>query len=69
MQPTLNDVTGMARRAGEILRQSYGRKHEIHYKGTIDLVTDSDHRSEELIIEAIREKFPSHRIITEESGP
>ena len=68
MQPTLNDVTGMARRAGDILRQGYGRKHEIRYKGTIDLVTDADHRSEELIIAAIREKFPSHRIITEESG-
>jgi len=58
----------MARRAGAILRQGYGHKHEIQHKGIIDLVTDSDHRSEELILGSIREKFPAHRIITEESG-
>jgi myo-inositol-1(or 4)-monophosphatase len=68
MQPTLNDVTSIARRAGEILRQGYGHAHNVRHKGEIDLVTDTDHRSEELIVAAIREKFPSHRIITEESG-
>jgi myo-inositol-1(or 4)-monophosphatase len=68
MQPTRNDVTGIALRAAEILRQGYGHKHDVQHKGAIDLVTDIDHRSEALIIAAIREKFPSHRIITEESG-
>ena len=68
MQPTRNDVTGIALRAGEILRQGYGHKHEVQHKGAIDLVTDTDHRSEALIVSAIREKFPTHRIITEESG-
>ncbi len=68
MQPMLNDVMRMARQAGEILRKGYGSKHEIRHKGVIDLVTDSDHRSEEVIIGAIREKFPTHAIITEESG-
>jgi myo-inositol-1(or 4)-monophosphatase len=68
MQPTLADLTTMARQAGEILRQGYGHEHTIHHKGAIDLVTDSDQRSEQLIISTIRNKFPEHRIITEESG-
>ena len=68
MQPALTDLITMARQAGEILRQGYGQDHKIQHKGVIDLVTDSDHRSEELIIRAIRSKFPADRIITEESG-
>ncbi len=68
MQPTLSDVISMTRQAGNILQAGYGKKHEIQHKGTIDLVTDSDHRSEELIIAAIHDKFPTHRIVTEESG-
>jgi myo-inositol-1(or 4)-monophosphatase len=68
MQPTLSDVTAIARQAGEILRQGYGHAHAIQFKGVIDLVTETDHRSEELIVNAIREKFPDHRIITEEAG-
>jgi myo-inositol-1(or 4)-monophosphatase len=68
MQPILDDLITTARQAGEILRQGYGHKHEIQHKGVIDLVTETDHLSEKLIIEAIQQKFPTHRIITEESG-
>lgn len=68
MLPTLSDLETIARQAGEILRSGYGQKHQIQHKGTIDLVTEIDHRSEELIITSIRTRFPSHRIITEESG-
>lgn len=68
IHPTLTDLTTIARQAGDILRQDFGQEHHIQHKGAIDLVTDSDHRSEDLIIRAIRGKFPNHRIITEESG-
>jgi myo-inositol-1(or 4)-monophosphatase len=68
MLPSLSDLDYMAHQAGEILRSGYGQIHQIQHKGVIDLVTDIDHRSEELIIQMIRQRFPTHQIITEESG-
>jgi myo-inositol-1(or 4)-monophosphatase len=68
MQPTLDDLKDIASRAGDLLRSGYGKRHQIHHKGVIDLVTEVDHQSEDLIVQAIRQRFPSHRIITEESG-
>lgn len=68
MQPTLDYLQAMAAAAGDILREGYGEEHEIGYKGTIDLVTEVDHRSDAYLIGAIREGFPDDTIITEESG-
>ena len=66
--PTLSELEDLANQAGLILRSGYGQKHQVQHKGVIDLVTEIDHRSEDLLITAIRQRFPSHRIITEESG-
>ena len=66
--PTLSELENLAHQAGLILRSGYGQKHQVQHKGVIDLVTEIDHRSEDLLITAIRQRFPSHRIITEESG-
>jgi myo-inositol-1(or 4)-monophosphatase len=68
MQPTLDDLKEIANQAGEVLRNGYGKRHQIRHKGVIDLVTEADHNSEDLIVQAIRQRFPSHRIVTEESG-
>jgi myo-inositol-1(or 4)-monophosphatase len=58
----------LARAAGAILREGYGRAHRPERKGRIDLVTEYDRRSERLVIEGIRERFPGHAILAEESG-
>lgn len=68
MQPTLAEVESIARGAGEILLAGYGQRHRVKYKGSIDLVTETDHLSENYILQAIRQRWPEHRIITEESG-
>jgi myo-inositol-1(or 4)-monophosphatase len=68
MKPTLDLLTTWAAEAGEIIRAGYGKAHDISYKGRIDLVTETDHTSEDLIIGHIRQEFPDHSIITEESG-
>ncbi len=65
----LDDAVYISRKAGEVLKSHYGKRQVIHYKGEIDLVTDVDRESEELIVAFIREKFPSHSILTEESPP
>ena len=68
MKPTLSDIETLARGAGKILRECSGQHLQIKQKGEIDLVTEADHRSEAYLISEIRQRFPTHRIITEESG-
>ena len=68
MKPTLNDLERLARGAGQILRDGYNKEHTVHYKGTIDLVTETDHASEAFLIGEIQSKFPDSHIIAEESG-
>jgi myo-inositol-1(or 4)-monophosphatase len=46
----------------------YERIERIAYKSATDIVTEADHLSEELVIKAIRERFPGDAILAEESG-
>ncbi|HEX3721704.1 MAG TPA: inositol monophosphatase family protein [Nitrolancea sp.] len=57
-----------ARASGRILSENYGRTKQVRFKRAIDLVTDSDERSEAQIVDRIRRHFPDHNILTEESG-
>jgi myo-inositol-1(or 4)-monophosphatase len=66
--PTLTDLTTLARQAGEILRQSFGQHLQVDHKGIIDLVSEADHHSEQLLLNYIRQHFPGDRIVAEESG-
>ena len=58
----------LAGRAGDILMDRYERLERIDYKSARDIVTEADHLSEELIIAAIRERYPADAILAEESG-
>lgn len=68
MSPTLADLERLARQAGEILRLGYEQEHQVDYKGAIDLVTEIDHQSEELVLAEIQRLFPGHQIVSEEIG-
>jgi myo-inositol-1(or 4)-monophosphatase len=68
MPPTLTDLITLARQAGEILRSSFGQLLHVDHKGVIDLVSEADRRSEEFLLSHIRQLFPNHCIIAEESG-
>ena len=61
-------AVSVAREAGEILRSRVGQAHQVQFKGTIDLVTEVDKASEELIAGRIRDAFPEHRFIGEEGA-
>lgn len=61
-------VEEIARRAGAILREKYEQPRTIEFKGGIDLVTDSDKASEREILSFIRQRYPTHEILAEESG-
>jgi myo-inositol-1(or 4)-monophosphatase len=68
MGPKLTDIEAFSLGAGKILRDGYGKKIKIDSKGVIDLVTEIDQKSENYLIGAIRSRFPSHCVITEELG-
>ena len=68
MPPTLSDLEKWARAAGDILRSGYGQQIYIEHKGVIDLVTEMDRRSEAYLLASIQDRFPDHRIISEEAG-
>ncbi len=68
MSDTLEAVEVIARQAGAVLMEGYGNVRHIQQKGVIDLVTEFDKRSEELIISFIQKQFPDHAILAEESG-
>jgi myo-inositol-1(or 4)-monophosphatase len=68
MSDFLSFAQGLAREAGAILREGYGRVQHIQFKGAVDLVTEYDHRSEALILSRLRATYPAHRLYAEESG-
>ncbi|HPJ96194.1 MAG TPA: inositol monophosphatase family protein [Syntrophales bacterium] len=67
MSSYLESAVFMARQAGLLLKEKFDQPHTIEYKGEINIVTEADHASEALIIRHIREMYPDHDILTEES--
>lgn len=57
-----------AREAGELLRAGMGRRIEITHKGPVDLVTEIDLASEQLIRGLISTHYPRHAVLGEEEG-
>ena len=82
MQHAVTDVPGVAPsyagelafslevagRAGQVLMDHYERLEQIDYKSARDVVTEADHRSEALILAAIRARYPNDAILAEETG-
>lgn len=58
----------LAEQAGDIQRAALLNGNRIHYKGSIDLVTDADIASEQLISAGILTEFPAHRLTGEEGA-
>ncbi|MBI45785.1 MAG: inositol monophosphatase [Candidatus Marinimicrobia bacterium] len=59
----------IAKEAGDIQMSYFGKISSLDKKSTnIDLVTNADIESEELIIKRIKESFPDHSILSEEKG-
>src|SRR3989338_4477607 len=53
--------------AGKLIRKAISRKKRITKKGVVDLVTETDHAAERLIIKIIQRAFPDHAFLAEES--
>jgi myo-inositol-1(or 4)-monophosphatase len=60
-------ATQAALRAGAIQKERAGQDIEIRHKGTIDIVTEVDKACEDAIVATLRERFPDHDIVSEET--
>lgn len=56
-----------AKLAGAEIRAAWDAERTVEYKGTVDLVTATDKKCEDLIFELLKSKFPSHSFVGEES--
>jgi myo-inositol-1(or 4)-monophosphatase len=55
-----------AKKAGLLLKSRLGRKRKVSYKGAVNLVTEMDLLSEEVIVSRIRQHYPNHGFLAEE---
>ncbi len=68
MSEFLEVAVEIAREAGAILCEGFDRPKHVTYKGEVDLVTESDRRSEELVVARLKKYFPDHGIVAEEGS-
>lgn len=65
----IDQLTHVARLAGEILRQGFRKTQQIEEKGRAsDLVTATDRAAERVIRDYLSKEFPSHALLGEEEG-
>ncbi len=70
MHPMLNTAIKAARRAGSIINRASNDldKLTVERKSANDFVSEVDRAAEATIIETLREAYPQHSILAEESG-
>ncbi len=68
IQDDLAFAIALAARAGDVLMERYERLEQIDHKSARDVVTEADHLSEALILDAIRARHPGDAILAEETG-
>lgn len=70
MKPDSDKLLSVAREAaltaGAHLKQSYGKHMEVTYKGEVNLVTQVDLESQDIVHNIIKKHFPGHSFLAEE---
>ncbi|XP_051134004.1 inositol monophosphatase-like isoform X1 [Andrographis paniculata] len=57
-----------AKSAGEIIRSGFYESKVVHHKGEVDLVTETDKKCEQLIFDFLKQQYPNHKFIGEETS-
>lgn len=67
-QECMDFAVAIAKKAGQVIREAMKHDVSVMVKSSpADLVTETDQKVEAMIISSIKEKFPSHSFIGEES--
>ncbi|XAR53856.1 L-galactose 1-phosphate phosphatase [Bertholletia excelsa] len=56
-----------AKKAGEIIRKGFYQTKHVEHKGEVDLVTETDKACEDMIFNHLKQHFPTHKFIGEET--
>ncbi|KAM0880646.1 hypothetical protein ACQ4PT_033436 [Festuca glaucescens] len=64
----LGVIQAAAKAGAEVVMEAVNKPRNIQYKGTADLVTDTDKLSESVILEVVTKNFKDHLILGEEGG-
>ncbi|XP_010542194.1 PREDICTED: inositol-phosphate phosphatase-like [Tarenaya hassleriana] len=57
-----------AKVAGEIIRKGFYQSKHVEHKGQVDLVTETDKTCEEVVFNHLKQQFPDHKFIGEETA-
>ncbi|XP_028833654.1 inositol monophosphatase 1 isoform X2 [Denticeps clupeoides] len=61
-EEAMDHAVALARKAGEMVREALQNERSIMCKSSsVDLVTQTDQKVEQLIVSSVKEKFPTHR--------
>ncbi|XP_038710624.1 inositol monophosphatase 3-like [Tripterygium wilfordii] len=63
----LHVAVDAAKTAGEVIRKGFYQTKHVEHKGQVDLVTETDKACEDLIFNHLKQHFPSHKFIGEET--
>jgi len=66
MKGIVNLAIEAGKEVGKLLLDNFDKEKRIESKGDRDLVTEIDKKAEEIIVDKIKTKFPSHGILGEE---
>jgi len=66
MKKTLAFIIDLAHEVGAYINKMSNRKKRIAYKGEVDLVTQFDRKSQDMIVRALIKRFPEFGILSEE---
>ncbi|EFH60602.1 hypothetical protein ARALYDRAFT_477531 [Arabidopsis lyrata subsp. lyrata] len=56
-----------AKNAGQVIRKGFYETKHVEHKGQVDLVTETDKGCEELVFNHLKQLFPNHKFIGEET--
>ncbi|CAN6895676.1 unnamed protein product [Brassica oleracea] len=56
-----------AQKAGQVIRKGFYETKHVEHKGQVDLVTETDKGCEELVFNHLKQLFPNHKFIGEET--
>ncbi|MFX0211540.1 MAG: inositol monophosphatase family protein [Candidatus Hodarchaeota archaeon] len=57
-----------SRKAGKILLELFNKELKVSFKTDHSIVTEADLKAESIIINLVKDNFPRHSILSEESG-
>nr|ABK21074.1 unknown [Picea sitchensis] len=64
----LSSAVEVAKRAGEMIATNFYKEKSVEHKGKVDLVTETDKACEELAFQFLKQKYPEHKFIGEETS-